>query len=297
MTVDWLRGSAGGSNELSTMLAKGGTTPVAGCYDGLSGLLAKRAGFEALYLSGAALSASMALPDLGLITMEEVIRAARSVVRASGLPLIVDCDTGFGEALNVMRAVRELESVGVSCIQIEDQDFPKKCGHLNDKRLIPTDDMCRKIAAAKNAADTMLICARTDAVMISLDEAIDRAQRYVDAGADIIFVEAMTSEEQIRAARSALKVPLLGNMTEFGRTPQIPLQQWQDYGVDLVIYPVSALRVAARAMEDFYGALMRNGDVSAHLPSMMTRAELYEAISYFEFETLDQSIARTVLKS
>jgi len=297
MTADWLKGSGEGTaeNGLNRLMEAGGTVPVAGCYDGLSAVLAQRAGFKALYLSGAALSASKAMPDLGLLTMDEVVAAARTVVRASGLPLIVDCDTGFGEALNVMRAVRELESAGVACIQIEDQDFPKKCGHLNDKRLIGADDMCRKIAAARKASDRIMICARTDAVMISLDEALARSQRYVDAGADIIFVEAMTSEVDIRTVRAAIDVPLLGNMTEFGRTPQIPLSAWQDYGVNLVIYPVSALRVAARAVEEFYAALMRNGDVAEHLPRMMTRAELYDRISYFAFEELDASIARTLL--
>jgi len=300
MTVDWLKNGGVASTVgegLAALLAGGPSVPVAGCHDGMSALLAQKAGFGALYLSGAALSASMALPDLGIITMEDVTRAARTAVRASGLPLIVDCDTGFGEALNVMRTVKELEAVGAACIQIEDQDFPKKCGHLNDKRLISADDMCRKIAAARMASGTLKICARTDAVMISLDEAISRAKRYVEAGADIIFVEAMISEEQIRAVRAEIDVPLLGNMTEFGRTPQIHLSKWKDYGIDLVIYPVSALRVAARAMEQFYAGLMQDGDVGAHLSSMMTRAELYDRISYYDFEKLDQSIVSTVLRT
>lgn len=298
MTVDWLtqnKDQGTNSRDLSGILAEAGTVPVAGCYDGMSALLAKKAGFKVLYLSGAAVSASMALPDLGLITMEEIVRAARTVVRATDLPLIVDCDTGFGEALNVMRAVKEMEAVGVACMQIEDQDFPKKCGHLNDKRLIETADMCRKIAAAKKASDSMLICARTDAVMISVDEAISRAKRYVDAGADIVFVEAMTSGDEIRRVRAELDIPLLGNMTEFGRTPQIPLSDWADYGINLVIYPVSALRVASRAMEQFYSGLLQAGNAESYLPSMMTRAELYENINYFEYEELDASIARTVL--
>ena len=298
MTVDWLtqnKDQGTNSRDFSGILAEAGTVPVAGCYDGMSALLAKKAGFKVLYLSGAAVSASMALPDLGLITMEEIVRAARTVVRATDLPLIVDCDTGFGEALNVMRAVKEMEAVGVACMQIEDQDFPKKCGHLNDKRLIETADMCRKIAAAKKASDSMLICARTDAVMISVDEAISRAKRYVDAGADIVFVEAMTSGDEIRRVRAELDIPLLGNMTEFGRTPQIPLSDWADYGINLVIYPVSALRVASRAMEQFYSGLLQAGNAESYLPSMMTRAELYENINYFEYEELDASIARTVL--
>jgi len=298
MSVEWLMDKTEHGknyNRLAAAIAKGGTIPVAGCHDGLSALLAKKAGFEALYLSGAAVSASMAMPDLGLFTMDEIVRAARSVVRATDLPLIVDCDTGFGEVLNVMRAVKEMEAVDVTCMQIEDQDFPKKCGHLNDKRLIEADDMCRKITAAKKASDNMMICARTDALMISTDEAISRARRYIDAGADIVFVEAMTSEQQIRQVRAELDIPLLGNMTEFGRTPQIPLSDWADYGIDLVIYPVSALRIAARAMELFYAGLIDKGSAESFLNQMMTRAELYDNISYYEFEELDASIARTVL--
>ena len=167
----------------------------------MSAVIARPDRFEALYLSGAALSASMALPDLGLITLDDVARKAREIVRASDLPLIVDCDTGFGEALNVMQAVRTLEEIGVACVQIEDQQFPKKCGHLNDKKLVPVEDMCRKVAAAKQAAHDMLICARTDAAAASLDDAIARARRYREAGADVIFVEALTSREDIRRAR------------------------------------------------------------------------------------------------
>ncbi|MET0427675.1 MAG: methylisocitrate lyase [Microvirga sp.] len=298
MTARWLNGAnetSHGGIDFRRLGDRSGATAVAGAWDGMSAVLAARAGFEALYLSGAALSASMALPDLGLLTLEDVWRAARTVVRASGLPLIVDCDTGFGEALNIMRTVRELESVGVSCIQIEDQHFPKKCGHLNDKKLVSTEDMCRKVSAARRAADRMAICARTDAASLSLDDAIARARSYVDAGADIIFVEALTSLDDIRRVREEVKAPLLANMTEFGRTPQIPLSEWHELGYELVIYPVSALRIASRAMEDFYSGLKERGDASTFIPSMMTRAELYERIGYYDYEELDAQIARTVL--
>jgi len=297
MTATWLNGAEAGRSpalDLRTLGAERGIA-VAGAWDGISAVLAKRAGFRALYLSGAALSASMALPDLGLTTLEDVWRAARTVVRASGLPLIVDADTGFGEALNVMRAVRELESVGVAAIQIEDQQFPKKCGHLNDKRLVSVDDMCRKISAARRAASTMAICARTDAAAESLDDAIDRARRYLDAGADIIFVEALTNRDDMRRVREEVRAPLLANMTEFGRTPHISVADWAELGYELVIYPVSALRVASRAMERFYASLAREGNVAAYLTEMMTRAELYERIGYFDYEQLDAQIAQTML--
>jgi len=295
MTATWLNGAARATHDLMPLCRTGEAVAVAGAWDGISAVLAARAGFKALYLSGAALSASMAMPDLGLLTLDDVWRAARTVVRASGLPVIVDCDTGFGEALNLMRTVRELESVGVACIQIEDQQLPKKCGHLNDKRLIAADDMCRKVEAAKRAAGTMAICARTDAASVSLDEAIARARRYQQAGADVIFVEALTSPEDIRRVRAEITAPLVANMTEFGRTPQITRAEWEKIGFELVIYPVSALRVAARSMEAFYGRLADEGTAEPQLSSMMTRSELYERIGYFDYEALDAQIARTVL--
>jgi methylisocitrate lyase len=298
MTAKWLNGAnvpTALTPGIPTLSASGGTIAVAGAWDGISAALAARAGFKALYLSGAALSASMALPDLGLLTLDDVWRAARTVIRASGLPLIVDCDTGFGEALNVMRLVKEMESIGVSCIQIEDQQFPKKCGHLNDKKLVSAEDMCRKISAARHASDKLAICARTDAAFVSLDEAIHRANLYAKAGASVIFVEALTNLDDIRRVRAEVDAPLLANMTEFGRTPQIPLKQWEALGYELVIYPVSALRVASRSMERFYQSLAAHGDVDEFLPDMMTRAELYERIGYFDFEKLDEQITKTIL--
>lgn len=299
MTVGWLEGSSGGAAGraecLRAMLRSKKSTAVAGAYDGMSALLARRAGFEALYLSGAALSASKALPDLGLLTAEDVTRAARDLIRASNLPVIVDADTGFGEAMNVMRAVREFSEVGVAGIQIEDQRFPKKCGHLNDKQLVPIEDMSRKIVAARQASSDIVICARTDAAATSLQDAINRANHYARVGADVIFVEALTSVEQIQIVRKSVSAPLLANMTEFGRTPQIPLSDWSSYGFELVIFPVSAFRVSARAIESFYTSLREKGTAEDFLPQMMSRRELYEVIQYFDYEALDESIVRTVL--
>ena len=298
MTAKWLNGTNRPTEltpGISVLTSRKATTPVAGAWDGISATLAMQAGFKALYLSGAALSASMALPDLGLLTLDDVWRAARTVIRASGLPLIVDCDTGFGEALNVMRLVTEMEQIGVAAIQIEDQQFPKKCGHLNDKRLVSAEDMSRKISAARHASDKLSICARTDAAFVSLDEAINRANLYVKAGADVIFVEALTNLDDIKRVRAEVNAPLLANMTEFGRTPQISLKDWEALGYDLVIYPVSALRVASRAMEKFYQSLSQRGDVSDFLQEMMTRAELYDRIGYFDYEKLDEQITKTVL--
>jgi methylisocitrate lyase len=298
MTVEWL----GGSEKISRaarfrqLIAAPAALPVPGAFDGMTALLARKAGFQSLYLSGAALSASMALPDLGLLTLDDVGRRAREIVRASDLPLIVDCDTGFGEALNVMRAVRELEELGAACIQIEDQQFPKKCGHLNDKRLISTTDMCRKITAARRAANDLVICARTDAAgTSSLDDAILRANRYVEAGADLIFIEALTTPDHFNRVRQEVAAPLLANMTEFGRTPNTSQKQWAEHGFNVVIYPVSAFRVTSKAAQQFYGSLAEKGDVADYLPMMMPRSELYDIIQYYDYEALDASIARTVL--
>jgi len=298
MTVTWLerpRNLETAATRLRNLIARKTAIAVPGAHDGMSALLARQAGFEALYLSGAALSASMALPDLGLLTLDDVSRKAREIVRASDLPLIVDFDTGFGEALNVMHAVCTLEEIGVACIQIEDQQFPKKCGHLNDKKLVPVEEMCRKVTAAKKASTDLLICARTDAAGGSLDDPITRARRYREAGADVIFVEALTSRDDIIRAREQLTAPLLANMTEFGRTPQLSLKEWDAARFELVIFPVSSFRIAAKAMQRFYVSLHRNGDVKEMLPEMMTRAALYDTIGYYEYEALDASIARTVL--
>ncbi|MDP0926652.1 methylisocitrate lyase [Paracoccus onubensis] len=298
MATDWMMsdfGTVSRGDDLRALLAAGKSVQTAGAYDGMTARLARDAGFEALYLSGAALSASMALPDLGLLTLEDVRLRAKQIVRASDLPLIVDCDTGFGEALNVMQLVRDMEEIGVACIQIEDQKFPKKCGHLNDKQLISRDDMCRKIAAARKAADRLIVCARTDAAAESLDDALDRARAYRDAGAELIFVEALASHEIIRRVREQLDMPLLANMTEFGRTPHISMREWQEIGYEVVIYPVSAFRVAMKAARDFYAKLYAGGTAEPTLDTMLTRAELYETISYYDYEALDENIARTVL--
>ncbi len=298
MAATWLdrpRNTESAAARLRALIARKSACAAPGAYDGMSALLARQAGFEALYLSGAALSASMALPDLGLLTLDDVAHKAREIVRASDLPLIVDCDTGFGEALNVMHTVRVMEEAGAACIQIEDQQLPKKCGHLNDKRLVPADEMCRKVAAARKASSGILICARTDAAGTSLDDALLRARRYHEAGADIIFVEALTTQDDIKRARAEVNAPLLANMTEFGRTPDLSLQDWDAFGFELVIFPASVFRVAAGAAQRFYGSLRQQGHVREFLPQMMTRAALYDTIGYYDYEALDSSIARTVL--
>lgn len=268
-----------------------------GAHVGLAALLAKKRGFRALYMSGAAMSATMGLPDLGMITVDDVAWHIRQVVRAAGLPVLVDGDTGYGEALNVMHMVRTFEEAGAGAVHLEDQLLPKKCGHLNDKKLASADDMAAKVAAARKARKNLVIVARTDAAASEgMDGAVARAKRYLDAGADAIFPEALTTREMfVEFARRMPGVKLLANMTEFGRTPFFTAAEFQEMGYAMVIWPVSHLRVAARAMEEVYAAIEKDGGTQNMLGRMQTRAQLYETIDYHAYESLDASLIRTVV--
>lgn len=283
-------------DRLAALWAKPGIVRLPGAHDPLAALLARRAGFEALYLSGAAVSASLALPDLGILTLEELTFFTRAICRASGLPLVVDGDTGYGEALNAMRLVRELEDAGAAAVQLEDQVLPKKCGHLSDKRLVSPEDMARKVAAAVKAARHLRIIARTDAIASEgLAAGIARAQLYLDAGAHAIFPEALERPDDFRAFAGAVRCPLLANMTEFGRSALLPADELAALGYKMVIWPVTALRVAARAMEECYGALAAHGTQRPLLDRMQSRRELYDVIRYEAYEALDTTIAKSVL--
>lgn len=277
------------------LLDRPGILQLPGAHSGLAALQAKAAQFEALYLSGAAMSASMGLPDLGILTIEDVCFFVRQVSRASQLPVLVDGDTGFGEALNVMNMVRAFEDAGAAAVQIEDQILPKKCGHLNDKKLIAPQDMAAKIAAAAKARRHLYIVARTDAAADEgLDSAIARAKLYVEAGADAIFPEALHDPEAFRKFSETIKVPLLANMTEFGRTPFMTAAEFEALGYKMVIWPVSALRMAAKAQADLYVAIRNDGGTHRLIDRMQTRAELYATIGYHEYEALDSSIITSV---
>src|SRR5487761_697520 len=282
--------------RFAKLLRRGGILRIPGAYNGLAGLQAKRQGFEALYLSGAAISASMGLPDLGIITVEDVCFFIRQVSRAAALPVLVDGDTGYGEALNVMHMVRAFEDAGAAAVHIEDQLLPKKCGHLNDKRLAAPEDMAAKIAAAARARRHLYINARTDAAASEgLDGAVARAKRYLDAGADAIFPEALTTAEMFREFAHRVNAPLLANMTEFGRTPYFTGGEFEAMGYRMVIWPVSALRMAAHAHERLYGTIRREDGPRSLIGQMQTRQELYDTISYAEYEALDASIVKSVL--
>lgn len=278
-----------------TLIARPQILQIPGAHTGMASLLAKRAGFEAVYVGGSAMTGTMGLPDLGIITIEDVCFFVGQVARASRLPVLVDGDTGHGEALNTMRLVRELESAGAAAVHIEDQLLPKKCGHLNDKKLADARDMAAKIAAAVKARRHLFIIARTDAAASEgLDGAVSRAKLYLEAGADAIFPEALTNAEMFRAFAREVKAPLLANMTEFGRTPVFTASEFQDMGYRMVIWPASAMRVAAKAQEELYAAIRRDGGSHNMLDRMQTRKELYDVIGYSEYEALDASIVRSI---
>ncbi|HET6185089.1 MAG TPA: methylisocitrate lyase [Acetobacteraceae bacterium] len=278
------------------LLARPGILQMPGAHNGQAALQAKRAGFEALYLSGAAMTAQMGLPDLGVITVDEVCFYIRQVARSAMLPVLVDGDTGYGEALNVMHMVRSFEDAGAAAVHIEDQLLPKKCGHLNDKKLADAHEMAAKVAAARRARRTLYLIARTDAAASEgMDGAVARAKLYLQAGADAIFPEALTTAEMFREFAQRVRAPLLANMTEFGRTPFFTASEFEAMGYKMVIWPVSALRVANKAQEELYAAIRRDGGTQNMIERMQTRTELYATIGYHDYEALDASIVRTVI--
>ena len=295
VAADLPAGAAGA--RFRALLERPGILQMPGAHNGLAALQAKAAGFEALYLSGAAMSASMGLPDLGVITVDEVCFFVRQLARASGLPVLVDGDTGYGEALNVMHMVRAFEEAGAAAVHIEDQLLPKKCGHLNDKKLADPHDMAAKVRAAAKARRDLAIIARTDAAANEgIEGAVSRARLYLEAGADAICPEALTTAEMFREFAKAMPgVKLLANMTEFGRTPFFTASEFEAMGYRMVIWPVSAFRVANKAQAKLYAAIRRDGGTQNMIGEMQTRAELYETIGYHAYEALDSSIVETVV--
>ena len=279
------------------LVERGGIARLPGAHNGMAAIQARNAGFEGLYLSGAAMTASMGIPDLGMITVDEVAFFIRQIARASGLPLLVDGDTGYGEALNVMHMVRTFEDAGAGAVHLEDQILPKKCGHLNGKNLVSAMDMATKVAAAKKAARDIVIVARTDAAGVEgFDAAVDRAKMYVEAGADAIFPEALNTREMFEKFAKALpNVPLLANMTEFGKTPFYTAAEFEEMGYKMVIWPVSSLRVANKAQAELYASIKENGGTHKYVDRMQTRQELYDTIGLHDFEELDASIIKTVV--
>jgi len=262
-----------------------------GVFDALVAMLAERAGFEGIYLSGAALSAASGLPDVGLLSMTEFVEQVRIVTAASSLPLLVDADTGFGGPMNVERTVREIERAGAAAIQIEDQELPKRCGHLSGKSLVGVEEMEQKIRAAASARGDpeFVIVARTDARGVEgFEAAVGRARRYLGAGADVIFPEALQSREEFAGFRQAVEAPLLANMTEFGRSPLLSVAELSQIGYRIALFPVTAFRAAIKAAERALEEIRGTGSQAGILDSMQTRGELYDLLGYEGFEKRDQ---------
>lgn len=268
------------------------TLAVPGAFNALVARLIEQAGFPAMYLSGAAFSAgTLALPDVGLFTLTELAQQTAWLTRAACIPLIVDADTGFGESIHIERTVTELEAAGAAAIQLEDQAFPKRCGHLTGKSLVEPQVMCARLRAACTArADPeLVIVARTDARGVSgLQDAIDRARRYLDAGADWIFPEALETRQEFEEFARAVDAPLVANMTEFGISPLLSLGELAEMGYTAVLYPVTLLRVALKAVEAALATIAADGTQRDLLDLMLTRQELYELLDYAEFVERDQ---------
>ncbi|WP_440706179.1 methylisocitrate lyase [Heyndrickxia oleronia] len=298
--MSWLIDQELSQQELSDRFRKQMLEPsilqIPGAYDGLSSLIAKKIGFKVLYLSGAAYTASRGLPDLGMIHSEELAARAKDIIRASNLPLLVDIDTGFGGILNTARTAREMVESRVAAIQIEDQELPKKCGHLNGKKLVSIEEMVQKIKIIKEVAPSLVIIARSDAASVEgINRLIERANAYIEAGADAIFPEALATEEEFKKVKHSLQIPLLANMTEFGKTPYYTATEFEDFGYSMVIYPVTSLRVASKAIEQVFTNILKDGTQRNSINAMQTRKDLYDTIQYFDFEKLDEKIAQTIL--
>ncbi len=270
-----------------------GPVAIPGVFNPLIAKMAEQVGFSAVYLSGGALSAGSGVPDIGLLTLSEFVQAAQLTAQATALPLLCDADTGFGEALNVERTVRLFETAGAAGIHLEDQEMPKRCGHLSGKSVVAPEVMAAKIraaVAAKKDRDFVII-ARTDAKSVhGFDDAVSRAKRYLDAGADGIFPEAMESREEFeRFAKAVPNAILLANMTEFGKSPLLDVTTLGQMGYRLVLFPLTAFRVAMKAAEDTLRDILTHGTQTASVPKMQTRAELYDLLGYTGYEARDRA--------
>jgi 2-methylisocitrate lyase-like PEP mutase family enzyme len=282
------------TTTLRRLLAGGETLVAPGVYDGLSARLAARAGFPAVYATGGGIARSLGYPDLGLLGMSEVIERLTPIVEAASVPVIADADTGYGNALNVHRTVQAFERAGVAALHLEDQTFPKRCGHLDDKGVVPVAEMVQKVRAARAAAadPDLVLIARTDALAVEgLDAAIDRAHAYAEAGADVLFVEAPESLAQIEAIARRLSAPKLINMFQGGKTPLVPIARLGELGYRIVIIPSDLQRAAIRAMEDVLAAIRRDGHSAALADRMATFKEREEIVGTSSYLARDRAYA------
>ncbi|BAU95055.1 methylisocitrate lyase [Corynebacterium suranareeae] len=264
-----------------------------GAFSPLAARAIQEAGFEGVYVSGAVVAADLALPDIGLTTLTEVAGRSKQIARVTDLPVLVDADTGFGEPMSAARTVAELEDAGVAGCHLEDQVNPKRCGHLDGKEVVSTDIMIRRITAAVNERrdEQFVICARTDAAGVEgIDSAIERAKAYADAGADMIFTEALYTPADFEKFRAAVDIPLLANMTEFGKTELLPAQLLEDIGYNAVIYPVTLLRIAMGQVEQALSDIANTGTQTDWVDRMQHRSRLYELLRYNEYNAFDQEV-------
>lgn len=285
---------------LRERLASGDLLQFPGAFNPLSAKLIQDKGFDGVYISGAVISADLGLPDIGLTTLTEVAMRAGQIARMTDLPAIVDADTGFGEPMNVARTVQTLEDAGVAGLHIEDQVNPKRCGHLDGKAVVDSETAVQRIRAAATARrdPNLLIMARTDIRAVEgLPAAIDRAKALVDAGADAIFPEAMRDLSEFEAIRKAVSVPVLANMTEFGKSELFTTDQLAGVGINIVIYPVSLLRLAMGAAERGLDTLLSDGTLKSAVGDMQTRARLYELLDYEAYNTFDSGVFNFTLET
>jgi methylisocitrate lyase len=288
-----LRDNINSGPKALTELLKNDFIVAPGVFNGISAIQAERAGFNSIYLSGSGVAGSMGLPDLSVTTLTEVADEVRKITAVSKLPLIVDADTGFGEPINVTRTIRILEAAGAAALHLEDQVLPKKCGHLNGKKIVDRDEMNRKIRSATEARknNDFIIIARTDArSVLGIDDAIDRANSYLESGADIIFTEAMESIDEFRKCVREIHGPLLANMTEFGKSPLLSTKELRDLGYRAVIFPLTAFRVTLKAVQSTYDDLYKSGTQRDFIDRLMPRSEYYDVIGYHEYEDEDLNL-------
>ena len=284
-------------SDLKALLKSGEAVPVPGVTDPLTSIIADRMGFKCLYFSGAAFSASLGIPDIGLFSIDQLIDSVKWITRSTNLPLIVDIDTGFGDVVNVIRVIKELEYLGVAAVQLEDQVSPKRCGHLDGKQIVSEQQFVEKLGAALEARENMLVIARTDSRDVySFDESVKRGILYRNSGADVIFPEALENIDEFKQYAMRINTPLLANMTEFGKSPLLSVKELGDIGYNLVIFPATGQRAALGAVKRVFTDIKETGSQIVSISGMMDRSEIYNLIDYDDFIKLDSKIAPKITK-
>jgi len=284
-------------SDLKALLKSGEAVPVPGVTDPLTSIIADRMGFKCLYFSGAAFSASLGIPDIGLFSIDQLIDSVKWITRSTNLPLIVDIDTGFGDVVNVIRVIKELEYLGVAAVQLEDQVSPKRCGHLDGKQIVSEQQFVEKLGAALEARENMLVIARTDSRDVySFDESVKRGILYRNSGADVIFPEALENIDEFKQYAMRINTPLLANMTEFGKSPLLSIKELGDIGYNLVIFPATGQRAALGAVKRVFTDIKETGSQIGSISGMMDRSEIYNLIDYDDFIKLDSKIAPKITK-